>query len=124
MVVVQAKRARKRVRVLIVFSYLFSYPTLSCPPYRDIDVNVALGVCRTIRLPAGADYLTHYHDSGSNAFDTIASVPWFLFGLASVAYEYVSSSVDSLTATFRARRGYRDLPIDEDAQILRFEDEE
>ena len=55
---------------------------------------------------------------------TLASVPWYLLGLAGIAWEYVSSSVDSLTASFHSRRGYRDLPVDEDAQILRFEDEE
>lgn len=56
--------------------------------------------------------------------DTIASVPWFLLGLASIAYEYVASNVEGLLAGVRPRRGYRDVPVDEDAQILRFEDEE
>ena len=62
--------------------------------------------------------------SGSGALDTLASVPWFLIGLGGIAYEYVASRVDSLSMGYRTRRGYRDLPIDEDAQILRFEDEE
>ena len=56
--------------------------------------------------------------------DTIASVPWFLLGLAGIAYEYVASNVDGLVSGVRSRRGYRDVPVDEDAQILRFEDEE
>ncbi|KAF9224207.1 Oligoxyloglucan reducing end-specific cellobiohydrolase [Gyrodon lividus] len=76
----------------------------------------------TIRLPGG-EY-AGYGRSGSGALDTLASVPWFLMGLAGIAYEYVASSVESATMGYRSRRGYRDVPVDEDAQILRFEDEE
>ncbi|KAH7923692.1 Oligoxyloglucan reducing end-specific cellobiohydrolase [Leucogyrophana mollusca] len=79
----------------------------------------------TIRLP-GTDYpsLAYRSRSGSGALDTLASVPWFLLGLAGIAWEYVSSSLESASLGFRSRRGYRDVPVDEDAQILRFEDEE
>jgi hypothetical protein len=56
------------------------------------------------------------------ALDTIASVPWFLIGLGSIAIEWVASRAD--IGGLRSRRGYRNVPIDEDAQILRFEDEE
>ncbi|KAH7881943.1 hypothetical protein F5I97DRAFT_1932104 [Phlebopus sp. FC_14] len=79
----------------------------------------------TIRLPGG-DYGTGYRsfEQGSGVLDTLASVPWFLIGLAGIAYEYVSSSVESMILGFRTRRGYRNVPVDEDAQILRFEDEE
>ncbi|KAG8221150.1 hypothetical protein J3R82DRAFT_2696 [Butyriboletus roseoflavus] len=76
----------------------------------------------TIRLPG--DYSGGYMRSGSGVLDTLASVPWFLVGLAGIAYEYVSSRLDILVMGYRSRRGYRDLPVDEDAQILRFEDEE
>ncbi|KAG9313252.1 hypothetical protein JVU11DRAFT_6715 [Chiua virens] len=75
----------------------------------------------TIRLPG--DY-ARYSGSPAGMLDTLASVPWFLLGLAGIAYEYVSSKLESLSMGYRAHRGYRDLPIDEDAQILRFEDEE
>jgi hypothetical protein len=54
---------------------------------------------------------------------TVASVPWFLFGLAGIAWEYVAERLERLPLGFRSRRGYRDLPVDPDAQILRFEDE-
>ena len=54
--------------------------------------------------------------------DTLASVPWFVIGVAGIAWEWVASHLDS--TGFRTRQGYRDLPVDEDAQILRFEDEE
>ena len=77
---------------------------------------------RTIRLPG--DYSGGYRSSGSGMLDTLASVPWFLLGLASIAYEYVASRADLFAMGYRARNGYRDLPIDEDAQVLRFEDEE
>ena len=56
--------------------------------------------------------------------DTLASVPWYLLGIAGIAYEWVVDKVDSLAMRFRGRGGYRNLPVDEDAQILRFEDEE
>ncbi|KIJ65382.1 hypothetical protein HYDPIDRAFT_88076 [Hydnomerulius pinastri MD-312] len=77
----------------------------------------------TIRLPGG-DYSAGYRSSGSGALDTLASVPWFLVGLAGIAYEYVVSSVEAASMGLRSRRGYRDVPVDEDAHILRFEDEE
>jgi hypothetical protein len=60
--------------------------------------------------------------SESSFIDTLASVPWFVIGLAGIAWEWVVSQIDS--TGFRSRQGYRDLPVDEDAQILRFEDEE
>jgi hypothetical protein len=72
----------------------------------------------TIRLPS--DARSPYGESGIMA--TLASVPWFVIGISGIAYEWVASRMD--TYLFRPRRGYRNVPIDEDAQILRFEDEE
>ncbi|KAF8649292.1 hypothetical protein AX16_005896 [Volvariella volvacea WC 439] len=57
----------------------------------------------------------------SRFLDTLASVPWFLVGLGSIAWEWVQSRFDRYAQ--RSRAGYRNVPIDEDAQILRFEDE-
>ncbi len=74
--------------------------------------------CRTIRLPG--DTRSPFGDSGIMA--TLASVPWFIIGIAGIGYEWVASRMD--TYLFRSRTGYRNVPIDEDAQILRFEDEE
>ncbi|KAF9551404.1 Oligoxyloglucan reducing end-specific cellobiohydrolase [Agrocybe pediades] len=75
----------------------------------------------TIRLPGDAARGPAYGgDSGVLA--TLASVPWFIIGIGGIAYEWVASRAD--TYLFRSRRGYRHVPIDEDAQILRFEDEE
>jgi len=74
----------------------------------------------TIRLPGDASRPAYGGDTGVVA--TLASVPWFIIGVGGIAYEWVASRLD--THLFSARRGYRDLPIDEDAQILRFEDEE
>ncbi|KAG1738539.1 hypothetical protein EDB19DRAFT_1714235 [Suillus lakei] len=74
----------------------------------------------TIRLPGG-DYS---HGSGSGVLATLASVPWFLLGLSGIAFEYIASSLESVSMGYRARRGYRDVPVDEDAQVLHFEDEE
>ena len=55
---------------------------------------------------------------------TLASVPWFLIGVIGIAWESVSSAYESVMFNFRSRGGYRGVPVDEDAQILRFEDEE
>ncbi|THH18907.1 hypothetical protein EUX98_g8876 [Antrodiella citrinella] len=73
-----------------------------------------------IRLPGGD---TRY-SSDAGVLDTVASVPWFLLGLAGMAWEWVVSSADGVAVGYRSRRGYRNVPVDEDAQILRFEDEE
>lgn len=85
----------------------------------SVDHRVDGHLCRTIRLPGDRRPL-YRGDSG--VMDTIASVPWFVIGLAGIAWEWVLSQMDY--AGFRSRQGYRDLPVDEDAQILRFEDEE
>ena len=76
---------------------------------------------RVIRLPGGDSGPRYAGDS--NVLDTLASVPWFLLGLAGIAYEWVAEHVGSLAAQTRHRTGYRHVPVDEDAQILRFEDE-
>lgn len=57
---------------------------------------------------------------------TLASIPWFLIGLGGIAYEWVAEKVESAYVQMRGRSGYgyRNLSADEDAQILRFEDEE
>lgn len=75
--------------------------------------------CSTIRLP-GDTRPAYGGETGVVA--TLASVPWFVIGVAGIAYEWVYSRADKYL--FRSRRGYRNVPIDEDAQILRFEDEE
>ncbi|KAF9524397.1 Oligoxyloglucan reducing end-specific cellobiohydrolase [Crepidotus variabilis] len=71
----------------------------------------------TIRLPG--DRGGTFGEGG--VMDTLASIPWFILGLGGIAFEWLSSQLEPL---FRSRSGYRDVPIDEDAQILRFEDEE
>jgi len=75
----------------------------------------------TIRLPGDN---SHSYGQGSGALATLASVPWFLIGVLGIAWEHTSSFLGSATAGYRSRRGYRDVPVDEDAQVLHFEDEE
>lgn len=75
----------------------------------------------TIRLPGDSSY---GYGQGSGALATLASVPWFLIGVLGIAWENVSSLLGSVTAGYRTRAGYRDVPVDEDAQVLHFEDEE
>ncbi|KAJ7281966.1 vacuolar protein sorting/targeting protein 10 [Mycena rebaudengoi] len=72
----------------------------------------------TIRLPGDG---SSPFGGNSGIVDTLASIPWVLIGIAGIAWEWVASSFQS---SFPSRRGYRNLPVDEDAQILRFEDEE
>jgi hypothetical protein len=78
---------------------------------------------RTIRLPGEVNRPAYGGDTGVIA--TLASVPWFIIGVTGIAYQWVASRVEMTFRTMRpGRSGYRDVPIDEDAQILRFEDEE
>ena len=75
----------------------------------------------TIRLPGDS---SSGYGQGSGALVTLASVPRFLIGVIGIAWEHVSSLFGLATAGYRSRRGYRDVPADEDAQTLHFEDEE
>ncbi|KAK0452799.1 vacuolar protein sorting/targeting protein 10, partial [Desarmillaria tabescens] len=74
-----------------------------------------------IRLPG--DGGPYYGGSNGGVMETLASVPWFVIGVAGIAWEWIVSHVESAGASLRTRRGYRNIPVDEDAQILRFEDE-
>lgn len=76
----------------------------------------------TIRLPGGE---TRPHFASDAGFvETLASVPWFIIGVAAVTFERVSEWAHGATLSLRVQRGYRNVPVDEDAQILRFADEE
>jgi hypothetical protein len=82
-----------------------------------------LNLCgRTIRLPGPDGGLRYRNDT--SVLSTLASVPWFLVGLGGIAWEWVASRFSPVSTRFRNRSGYRHVPVDEDAQILRFEDEE
>ncbi|KAG2114629.1 uncharacterized protein F5147DRAFT_834477 [Suillus discolor] len=72
------------------------------------------------RLPGG----NYSRGSGSGVMATLASVPWFLLGLAGIAVKYRDSNRESVWMGHRERGGYRDVPVDEDAQAVYFEDEE
>ncbi len=77
----------------------------------------------TIRLPGGGDARPRFGASDAGFVETLASIPWFLIGVAAVAFEAVAEWTRETTDKLRARRGYRNIPVDEDAQILRFADE-
>jgi hypothetical protein len=77
----------------------------------------------TIRLPGG-DVRPRFTGSDAGFVETLASVPWFVIGIAAVAYEAVAERLRGTTLPLRTQRGYRTVPVDEDAQILRFADEE
>lgn len=75
-----------------------------------------------IRLPG--DARPKFGASDAGFVETLASVPWFVIGVGTVAFEAVSQWVRDTMLPLRMRRGYRDVAVDEDAQILRFADEE
>ncbi|KAH8981343.1 Oligoxyloglucan reducing end-specific cellobiohydrolase [Lactarius akahatsu] len=77
----------------------------------------------TIRLP-GSDVRPRFGASDAGFVETLASVPWFIVGVAAVAFEAVAEWARGATLSLRTQRGYRNVPVDEDAQILRFADEE
>lgn len=88
---------------------------------KEKSTDIVFVFLRTIRLPGDGFARSASENGFQKALDTLASVPWFLIGIAGVAAEWVSSTLDR--SGIRGRRGYRNVPIDEDAQILRFEDE-
>jgi hypothetical protein len=65
---------------------------------------------------------------GSGVLETIASVPWFVVGIAGVAWEWATDRVERLSGQYGGgygrRSAYRNVAVDEDAQPLRFEDED
>ncbi|TDL26564.1 signal sequence binding protein [Rickenella mellea] len=74
-----------------------------------------------IRLPGDSGS----RSSQSDFMDTLASVPYFIIGVAGIAWERLSSiRLPFSRRPDYSRRGYRHVPVDEDAQVLRFEDEE
>jgi hypothetical protein len=75
-----------------------------------------------IRLPG--DGRPKFGASDAGFVETLASVPWFVIGVASVAFEAVAAWVREVTWSLRSQRGYRNVAVDEDAQILQFADEE
>lgn len=81
-------------------------------------------LCSAIRLPDSSSRQA-WASQNSDLMETVASIPWFLLGLAGVAYAYVTSiRIPFVSDAIGSRRGYRNVPIDEDAQVLRFEDED
>jgi hypothetical protein len=74
-----------------------------------------------IRLPG--DGRPKFGASDPGFVDTLASVLWFTIGVGGVAFEAAARWVREATWRLRPRRGYRNVPIDSDAQILRFAEE-
>ena len=109
---VQEKWAGKRVSLVSL---------IVC--YRSMTHNdIMMRMYRTIRLP-GPDLRPAYATTNSGFFDTLASVPWFIVGVVGIAWEKLQNALPG-SDSFRSRRGYRNVAVDEDAQVLRFEDEE
>ena len=121
---------RGYARLLVPFSPLVS---------SSFEFSLNFSYHRAIRLPSseaphGSVYLGASRES--DFLDTLASVPWFVIGIAGIAWDKLRSSRLPFVgrdgpgwarnAGYRPTTtgGYRTIPIDEDAQVLRFEDEE
>lgn len=55
--------------------------------------------------------------------ETLASVPWFVIGVLGIAWERLRE-IRMPYLGDRRDRGYRNVAVDEDAPVLRFEDEQ
>lgn len=51
------------------------------------------------------------------------SIPWFVIGLIGISWERLVA-VSRPWFPSSSRRGYRNVAVDEDAQVLRFDDED
>lgn len=67
----------------------------------------------------------HRAFGGSDALSILASVPYFLLGVAATAAAWVQERIPFVRGLFEGRRrSYRTVPIDEDAEILNAYDED
>lgn len=53
----------------------------------------------------------------SGALSTLASVPYFLLGVASVGVAWISERIPFLQGLFASRSNYRQVPVDDDGEI-------
>ncbi|ORY35539.1 hypothetical protein BCR39DRAFT_567933 [Naematelia encephala] len=75
----------------------------------------------SIRL---GDHRAFGSDASSGALSTLASVPYFLIGVAQASWAWVVRKVPVLEDLFGRRMPYRQVPLDDDAEILAtYEDE-
>ena len=79
----------------------------------------AHGYLSTIRLPERGDP-ERFDDSGPLA--TLASIPWYVLGVAGTMWSKISPRLPFIKKK-PGRGGYRTVAVDEDAQVLRFEDD-
>lgn len=76
-----------------------------------------------IRLPEQGSYQRPWDDGG--VLSTLASVPIVVVAVSKGLYARVSSVFPGrATGRYPTRGGYRSVAVDEDAQVLRFEDED
>ncbi|KAJ9094955.1 hypothetical protein QFC21_005747 [Naganishia friedmannii] len=88
-----------------------------------VSVGAAAGVAYYLytRRERGSIRLSEHRAFGgsSDALSTLASVPYFLIGVAATAGTWVQEQIPFIRGLFPGRaRSYRTVPIDEDAEIL------
>ncbi|KAF8600483.1 signal sequence binding protein [Ceratobasidium sp. AG-I] len=76
----------------------------------------------SIRLPDQGGFQRSWDDSG--IVSTLASVPVVFVAISKGVWARVSAALPSRGGRYPTRGGYRNVAVDEDAQVLRFEDED
>jgi hypothetical protein len=77
----------------------------------------------TIHLP-GSESHPRFAALDAGFVETLVSILWFVIGITAVAVEAVMGWVCGATLLLRMQRGYRNMPVDKDTQILHFADKE
>jgi hypothetical protein len=76
--------------------------------------NNHVGRCRTIRLGEHRAF-----GGSSGGLSTLASIPFFLIGVASTGWAWATEKFPALDNLFSGGRPYRHVPIDDDGQSAR-----
>jgi hypothetical protein len=86
-------------------------------------MHVLTGRNSGIRLPEHGSYQRPWDEGG--ILSTLASVPVVVVAVSRGLYARVSSVLPGRsTGRYPTRGGYRTVAVDEDAQVLRFEDDD
>ena len=90
-----------------------------------VRVSASCQICRLrIRAIRLGDHRAFAGEAGSGAFSTIASVPYFLIGVSQAGWAWVVQKVPFLEDLFARRAPFRQVPLDDDAEVLAtYEDE-
>ena len=87
----------------------------------QLSLDPEADTCRSIRL---GEHRAFAGDGGSGLLSTAASVPYFLLGLTRAGWGWTVRTVPYVEDLFGRRAPYRQVPLDDDAEVLAsYEDE-